>query len=112
MKAVEEDHENPVSSSLKALKFKSIGKLEKLIHIRKVATNADNAIVMYMYGFDKQYNFVVAELLVIITVTKSIGKPVNYSLLMYPVTGLDGFEKHFSYHGDQEICSAGSATLQ
>ena len=52
-----EEHE----SSSQALNFKSIGKLEKLIHVRKVATLTINVIVMDKHAFDKDHNCVMAE---------------------------------------------------
>ena len=85
----EEEYKNPENTKLDALKLKTIAKLEKLIHIKKVATIPVNAVVMNKYWFDKVHNCVVAEFLVIVTVFKTKDMLVNYSKLMNEVTRLD-----------------------
>ena len=47
VKAKTDELETPAILSQKTLKLKMIAKLEKLIHVRKVATTIDKAIVMY-----------------------------------------------------------------
>ena len=65
------------------MKLKTIPKLEKLNHIWKFETVTDYAaIVMDKHGFDKDHNCVVAEVPVIITATKPLDMPVNYSQLL------------------------------
>ena len=49
VKGEKEEHKNPAISSLKALKFKSIGKPEKLFHVRKVSTITNHAIAIDMH---------------------------------------------------------------
>ena len=93
----EEDLENIASSSLKTLMLRTIMKLEKLMHFRKVATNADNDIVMFKHGFDEEHNSVFAKVLVITTVIKPMEMPSNFSLLMYDVNGLDISKKPFRF---------------
>ena len=73
-----------------------IAKLEKLIHVRKVATSIDNAIVMDKHGLSKEHSFEMAEVLVVITATKPMDMPVNYSQLMDIMTRLDIYVKPLS----------------
>ena len=82
VKAKTDELETPAILSQKTLKLKMIAKLEKLIHVRKVATTIDNAIVMYKQGFSKEHSFEMAEVLVVITATKPMDMLVNYSQLM------------------------------
>ena len=56
VKAKTDELETPAILSQKTLKLKMIAKLEKLIHVRKVATTIDNAIVMYKQGFSKEHS--------------------------------------------------------
>ena len=93
----EEELENTASCSQKTLMLKTIMKLEKLMHFRKVATNADNDIVMFKHGFDEEHNCVLAKVLVITTVIKPMDMPVKYSLLMFDVNVLDISKKPFSF---------------
>ena len=53
VKAKTDELETPAILSQKTLKLKMIAKLEKLIHVRKVATTIDNAIGMDKHGFSK-----------------------------------------------------------
>ena len=70
VKAKTDELETPAILIQKTLKLKMIAKLEKLIHVRKVATTIDNAIVMDKHGFSKEHSFEMAEVLVVITATK------------------------------------------
>ena len=74
-----------------------IAKLEKLIHVRKVATSIDNAIVMDKHGFSKEHSFEMAEVLVVITTTKPMDMPVNYSQLLNYMIGLDIYKLLLSF---------------
>ena len=51
VEAKTDELETPAILIQKTLKLKMIAKLEKLIHVRKVATTIDNAIVMDKHGF-------------------------------------------------------------
>ena len=55
VKAKTDELETPAILSQKTfeVELKMIAKLEKLIHVRKVATTIDNAIVMDKHGFSK-----------------------------------------------------------
>ena len=97
VKAKTDELETPAILSQKTLKLKMIAKLEKLIHVRKVATTIDNAIVMDKYGLSKEHSFEMAEVLVVITATKPMDMPVNHSQLMDIVTRLDIYVKPLSF---------------
>ena len=72
------------------VKLKTIPKLEKLNHIWKFVTVTDYAaIVMDNHGFDKDHYCVMAEVSVIITATKPMDMPVNYSQLLNDIIELD-----------------------
>ena len=89
VKVEEDELDVPASSSKKAVKLKIIAKLEKLIFSRKVATSPVNAITMDKYWFDKEHNCMLAKVLVVITATKPMDMPVNYSQLLNDMIRLD-----------------------
>ena len=62
------DTEDPENTSLETFKLKLVAKLEKLIHVRKVGYNVDNAIMI-----DKQG-------VVIIIVNKPMDMPDNFPI--------------------------------
>ena len=89
VKVEEDELDVPASSSKKAVKLKIIAKLEKLIFSRKVASIPVNAITMDKYWFDKEHNSVLAKVLMVITATKPMDMPVNYSQLLNDMIRLD-----------------------
>ena len=86
VKAKTDELETPAILRQEILKLKMIAKLEKLIHVRKIATTIDNAIGMDKHGLSKEHSFEIVEVLVVITATKPMDMPVNYSQLMDIVT--------------------------
>ena len=97
VKAKTDELETPAILRQKILKLKMIAKLEKLIHVRKIATTIDNAIGMDKHGLSKEHSFEMVEVLVVITATKPMDMPVNYSQLMDIVTRLDIYVKPLSF---------------
>ena len=75
------DTEDPENTSLETFKLKLVAKLEKLIHVRKVGYNVDNAIMIDKHGFDKEHYYcVLAKVLVIIIVNKPMDMPDNFPI--------------------------------
>ena len=93
-----EEYEDPENTSLETLKLNTIAKLEKLIHVRKVETNVDNAIIIDKHGFDKEHYYcVLAKVLVVIIITKHMHMLANYSQLMNEKTRLDIYKILLSF---------------